>query len=114
MNWLEHEYLIPVIVGNGKSELALADKIKRKTGIRVNIFAERFSFFQRLKYSCHIVTPMKNEFLLNSLISFADALDSFDFPVIVSNIRELSDLLGDGLDRVECSYIIGDPKDLDF
>ena len=83
MDWLEHEYLVPVFIGNGNDIIKKAKDLKKKTGIRPHIFAENFSFWQRFVFCCHKVSPMRNEFMLESLKSFARELDRFAFPVIV-------------------------------
>lgn len=83
MIWYEHEYLVPVFVGNGKSVIGKAKDLKRKTGIRPHVFAEHFSLFQRICFNCHTVKPFRNEFLLESLVHFSREIEKYSFPVIV-------------------------------
>ena len=112
MNWLEHEYLVPVVMDNNVRSLDIAKRIKRITGLKVNIFAKEFTIYQRLFFKCHKVCPFDKSFLADYLISFADTLDSFEFPVIIAYKSELSALLGEYIERVECSYLIVDPTDI--
>ena len=113
MYWLEHEYLVPIIIGCTDESLKLAKKVKGLTGLRSHIFAERFSVFQKLMYNCHVVSPMKVEFLTDSLVSFADALDNFEFSVIITDKNDLSEIFGKYTERVESSYVVGYAKDLE-
>ena len=83
MNWLDHEYLVPVFIGNSDTVIRCAKDIKRKTGIRPHIFAEKFSFWQRIFFNCHTVKPQRYAFLSDSLIFFARELEKYAFPVIV-------------------------------
>lgn len=79
----EHEYLLPIILGNGKDAVSAAKKIYKKTGARVHLFASKFPFWQRAFYRCHTVDPMRNEFLLESLTSYLGSIEEFYCPVII-------------------------------
>lgn len=83
MVWYEHEYLVPIFVGNSQEVINCARELKRKTGIRPHIFSDSFSFFQRIYFNCHKVYPLRNDFLLDSLKSFALESEKYYFPVIV-------------------------------
>ena len=101
MNWLDHEYLVPVFIGNADEIMKKAKELKKKTGIRPHIFAERFSFWQRLIFNCHTVDPLRCEFVLESLKCFARELDRFSFPVIVrcgDYSREFIDTFGEEIE----------------
>ena len=113
MNWLEHEYLVPIIIGCTDESLKLAKKVKGLTGLKPHIFAERFSVFHKLVYNCHVVSPMNAAFLADYLVSFANALDSFEFSVIVTDKNDLSEIFGEYTEQVESSYVIGCAKDLE-
>ena len=83
MDWLDHEYLVPVLVGNRRKTFELAKKIYRDTRIRSHIFAPSFSFWQKLFYHCHKVSPMKPDLLALSLKAFAESIEEYCFPVII-------------------------------
>ena len=104
MMWYEHEYLVCVFVGNGKDVIERAKDIKRKTGVRPHIFADRFTLFQRLFFNCHTVKPQRTEFLRESLISFAREAEKYTFPVIVK-CDDFSDAFVNSCDDIECYYL---------
>lgn len=83
MNISEHEYLLPIIIGNGKDAVSAARKIYKKTGARVHLFASKFPFWQRAVFSCHTVEPMRDEFLLESLTSYLGSVEEYFCPVII-------------------------------
>ena len=83
MNWLDHEYLIPVIIGNDREALRVAKAIYKRTRFKSHLFGERFSFFQKLRHECHVVSPMRDEFIIESLFSFSKQLNEYYFPVLL-------------------------------
>jgi hypothetical protein len=110
MNILEHDYLVPVVIGNDEKSLAKAKKLKKLTGLRVNIFAEKFTLFQRISYKCYKVSPMRKEFLADYLIFFSDTLDNFECPVIFIDKKDFSYVFGDECERIESAFMISDIK----
>ena len=105
MNWLEHEYLVPVIIGNGRYAISAAKTIYRTTRIRPHIFSESFSVVQGLFGHCHKVSPMRAELLIESLASFADSLEEYCFPVIICGV-ETEKILNTYSDIIESFYIV--------
>ena len=105
MDWLQHEYLVPVIIGNGQMAYKAAKKIYRITGIRAHIFAERFTLWERLFYYCHKVSPTSGDLLETSLISFAESLEEYLFPVIILCDGESQDFIRNYSKTVESAYI---------
>lgn len=105
MDWTEHEFLVAVFIGNGDSVRRRARDLKRKTGIRPHIFAESFTFWQRLLYNCHTVKLTRRDFLLQSLIRFATELEKYDFPVIVMCDDFSSDFVRACGEDIECYYL---------
>lgn len=83
MNISEHEYLLPIIIGNDKNAVATARKIYKRCGARVHLFASKFPFWQRAFYRCHTVDPMRDEFLLDCLISYLGSIEEYFCPVII-------------------------------
>lgn len=83
MNISEHEYLLPIIIGNGKEAVSAARRINKKTGARVHLFASKFPFWQRALFICHTVEPMRVEFLLESLTSYLGSIEEYFCPVII-------------------------------
>lgn len=111
MNWLEHEYLVPVIIGNEPDSLKAAKVIYKATGIRSHLFAEKFSFFQRFTHNCHIVSPMREEFLVDRLASFAASLEEYYCPVLILK-TEKSVLVKNYSDIIESAYVVADLEEI--
>ena len=109
---LEHEYLVPILVGNGDKTRRIAKRIKKLTGIRPHIFSNRFSIVLRLRCFCHLVSPIHEDFLREYLISFAGTLDSFQFPVIIVTDTEVRSLIDKYRDNLESSFLIVEPTDI--
>ena len=106
MKYLDHEYLVPIIIGSGKNATRAAKKIKKSTGVDVHIFAEKFSFLQRMKYRCHKVSPLKADFLKMSLASFAASLEEYYFPMIIL-CGDTSDILvSERLEAFESAFVV--------
>ena len=83
MNISEHEYLLPIILGNDKNAVSAARKTYKRCGVRAHLFAPSFPFWQRAFFKCHTVSPMRNEFLLESLTSFLGSIEEYYCPVII-------------------------------
>lgn len=105
MNWLEHEYLVPVIIGNGRDSLKAVKEIYKATGIKPHLFAEKFSFFQRLGYYCHAVSPMREEFLIDSLISFVSSLEEYYCPVLFFS-NDNKEFITNFSEVIENAYVV--------
>ena len=105
MNWFEHEYLVPVIIGNERDSLNAAKVIYKATGIKPHLFAEKFSFFQRLGYNCHVVSPMRDVFLVERLASFAASLEEYYCPILVLS-SENCRLVTNYSDVIESAYVV--------
>ncbi len=112
MDWLQHEYLVPVIIGNGQTAYKAAKRIYKITGIRTHIFADSFTLWQRLFYYCHKVSPMSQDLLEMSLISFAESLEEYFFPVIIFCDGETQDFIKNYSKTVESAYITVSYDDL--
>ena len=84
MNWLDHEYLVPIIIGNTAESWSAAKKIYKITQKRTHIFAERISLLQRFKSIFHKVSPWRDFWIVESIVSFAQSLEGYCFPVLIS------------------------------
>lgn len=78
-----NDYLIPVLIGRSACKISKAKDILRKRKVRPQIFAVKFSFFQRLLFDCHSVRPGKKFWIFQNLISYAEALDEYYTPAII-------------------------------
>lgn len=112
MNWLEHEYLVPVVLGNSRDAVKIARKIYKATRIKTHIFAEKFSFWQKMTYNCHIVSPMREDFFVSSLMSFAASLEEYYCPVIVKCSDDDKKLVDKYSNTLESAYVAIELKDL--
>lgn len=109
MNWFEHEYLVPVIIGNGKSERALAIDIRKKLGVVPCIFAERFGFGQRFSAICCRVKPMREHTLLTSLCDFAAELEEYKFPILIYS-EDSAKFISAHSETLEARFVLCDAK----
>ena len=112
MNWLEHEYLIPIIIGKSKRHRRIATEIYRRTRIRVHFFNEGFSFFQRLTWECHTVSPLRSEFLVESLISFIRSQNEYYFPVLIICDDSERSFIEENSEMIESVLLVVDGKDI--
>lgn len=106
MNILEHEYLVPVVLGNDPEAIRIAKKIYQKTKIRVHVFAEEFRISQRLLFSCHKVSPMRNALLADSLLSFARSLEEYYCPVLVVGENDLCEVIERYSEEIESAFLV--------
>ena len=112
MNWLEHEYFMPVIIGNDGFSLKVAKRIYKSTGIKAHVFAEKFSVLQRLAFNCHKIAPQRDEFLLESLLSFAQSIEEYYCPVIVVCNDECRRIVERLSETIESVFIVVDHQEL--
>ena len=82
MNYLDHEYLVPIIIGSGRAATACARRISKNSGRQVHLFADSFGFLHKLFYRCHKVSPVRDELIIESLTAFAESLEDYFCPVV--------------------------------
>ncbi len=103
MNYLEHEFLVPIFLGNGKEALDIAKNIKKVNKARAHLFAPRFKLFQKIRFDCHKVSPWRNRLLLISLLDFAVELEEYKHPVLIYG--ELNkDFISSNLEELESRF----------
>lgn len=105
MNWIEHEYFVPVLIGNDKNVIKCAKMIKKKTGISPHIFADSFSLLQKMNFKCHRVFPWRFDFLSESLITYAKTLEKHCFPVIIKCNNITADYFASYGELIETYYL---------
>lgn len=101
MNISEHEYLLPIVIGNGKDAVSAARKIYKTTGAKAHLFSHRFPVWQRLFCVCHTVDPMRDCFVLDSILSYLRSVEEYYCPVIIvcdEYAQELVDKYSDALE----------------
>ena len=106
MEYLNHEYLVPIIIGSGKKASLAAKRIRKMTGAEVHLFAEKFSLLQRMKYRCHKVAPFKFDFLGMSLSAFEKALEEYYFPVIILCGDDAEKIVSDKIHAFESAFVV--------
>ena len=106
MEYLDHEYLVPIIIGSGKNATLAAKSIRKMTGAEVHLFADRFSLWQRLTYGCHKIHPFKADFLQMSLQSFADSLEEYFFPVIILCGEDDERIVNENIESLESAFVV--------
>ena len=112
MKYLEHEYLVPVILGSGKSAMIAANRIRKMTGAEVHLFAEKFSLGQRFLYRCHKVAPFRADFLGMSLMAFEKSLNEYYFPVIILCGDDAEILVSEKIEALESAFVIARYEDI--
>ena len=108
-SYIEHEYLIPIVIGchsDKKSQSLL--KLFKLTKQKIHLFAPKFSFFERFICHCHKVEPFRDEFLVDSLLSFASSLDEYYFPVIFVCCDETKDFVLQNMEHIESVFVTAD------
>jgi len=104
-NILEHEFLVPVVLGNDSVAVKTALRIKKATYVKVHLFAERFPLWQRLLFSCHEVQPYKDCFFEDSLNRFALSLDEYMYPVIISHGKKTDEFINCYSETLEAAFV---------
>ena len=106
MEYLNHEYLVPIIIGSGKNSTTVAKRIRKTTGAEVHLFADNFSLWQRMKYRCHKVAPFKADFLIMSLMAFEKSLEEYYFPVIILCGDDAEQIVNNKIAVIESSFVV--------
>ena len=106
MKCLDHEYLVPIIIGSGKKASLAAKRIRKMTGAEVHLFADKFSFWQRMKYHCHKVSPLRSDFLGMSLAAFEKSLEEYYFPVIILCGDDAEKTIEDKIHAFESAFVV--------
>ena len=106
MEYLDHEYLVPIIIGSGKKATTAAKRIRKQTGAEVHIFSDGFSLCQRLLYRCHKVEPMKADLLEMSLKAFAESIEEYFFPVIILCGEDAEKILDEKTESLESAFVL--------
>ena len=105
MDWLDHEYLVPIIIGNSKEALSIAKKLKRFTHKKAIFFADKSNVLMRSFCKFRKIAPFRKEFLLSSLTHFADELEDYEFPVLIYG-DDTADLILDDLELLESRFLV--------
>lgn len=72
MNYLDNDFLVPVILGGGKEADIVSRMIYDKTKIHPFLFCTAFSLWQRLLCKCRKLPQNSDTARLGELIRFAD------------------------------------------
>lgn len=114
MNWIDHEYLVPVIIGNGAESISTAKKIYKLTKKRVHLFAQSFSLLQRIQCVCHKVDPWRDFLIVESLAAFAQSLEGYFYPVVIvcKGDTITKNLIEKHSDILESHYLVVKSEDI--
>ena len=107
--YIEHEYLVPVMIGCrsvNKTQSLL--KLLKHTKQKIHIFAQNFSFIEKVTCYCHKVDPFRDDFLIDGLLSFASSLDEYCFPVIFIGCDEVKSFVLQNAEQIESAYVTVD------
>lgn len=100
MNYLEHEYLVPIFLGNDKRHLEYAKALRRINRAQAHVFASRFNPLLDFRFVCHKVSPWRDRILLISLIDFVEELEEYKHPVLIYNEDEMN-FISSNLEELE-------------
>ncbi len=106
MDYLEHEYLVPVIIGDTTASLTAAKTVYKTTEIKPHLFAERFTLRQRWHCLCHKVSPPRDFLMKESLISFAESLEEHFFPILIPCGVDAENFIDKYADELDCFYVV--------
>ena len=104
MNYLDNDYLIPVILGGGRAATAAAQYVFNKTGIRPYIFSTDPSIDQRLLFHGRKIPTGSDYAMLSELCSFAEKKDPQGSLLLIYT-KENKDFIYDYSDEIESRYI---------
>ncbi len=83
MNFLENEHAVPIMLIGCRDSLSTPYTIRKETDLNIHIFAERFSFWQKLHFECHKVCTSKEIASTLSLLNFAHKLPEHKTPILI-------------------------------
>jgi hypothetical protein len=112
MNWLDHEYLVPVIIGNSLECAVAAKMIFKRTQKRVHVFDERIPFLQRFNCAFHKVAPWRDFLIVESLTSYAQSLEGYYFPVLIVCNDFDKALIAKNSEAIESHYLVAKFEDV--
>ncbi len=75
MDYLDNDYLIPVILSDDKATTKIARTIRSITKIRPFIFSHHLSLFQKVEFKCTEL-PKSNAIALEHLCNFASKMST--------------------------------------
>lgn len=104
MNYLDNDYLIPVILGGGKDATRVARLVFDKTGIRPRVFAFEFSLEQKLLCKCSKFPTRGDFIMISELCAFAEKHDS-EGSLLLIFTEENTRFIKDHSDEIESRFI---------
>ena len=110
MDHLDNDFLIPVILGNGKSADSMARLIFTKASVRPYAFSVKFSFWQRLLCKCHKLMGNSDLSKLNELLHFADNNEDRGSLLLVYT-EENERFIFDNASTLESRYVLAYAND---
>lgn len=111
MYYHNNDYLVPVVLGGRKDTFHTAWEIYRKHKIRVHIFAQKLTLWQRLFFVCHKTCSDKVSWVVQSLLDFADSLEEYYTPALIICSDEDHELIKNFSESIEESYLVINSED---
>ena len=103
INYFDNDYSIPVILGNGITELKAAKLISKETDKEIHVFADKLSPIKRLKYTFHKL-PQSKRLLLTTISDFAGSIHEYYTPILIYG-ASYADFISKNRDELESMYI---------
>ena len=112
MNYLDNEYSVPVIIGQGKTADRMAVYIFRRTGVRPFIFASKFTLTQHIFGKCRKLASSSNEIIADALLTFASVADGYYTPLLIYCTQKAEQFIKEYSQSIESAYICVSHKEL--
>ncbi len=113
VNYLEHEYLVPIFLGSSKANRTAAKLLKKNYGFVSHCFAEKFTLFDKFTFKCHRTSPFKSNFVGDYVFAFARTRTHYELPILIvcdETARKMAERCRNTIEAivviVECTDII--------
>ncbi len=105
MNILENQYIVPVLVGTGDETVRIAKMLRKKIGVKANIFAKKFALAHFISFNCHKVSPFGDEWVKEAILDFSRRFEEYYCPVFIV-FDDYSRSIAARYADVGCAYLV--------
>lgn len=112
MNYLENDFLLPVIIGSDPNCTETAKRIYKSTKIKPHIFSDRFSWYQKLFFKCHKIFSFSHSVLCAELCSFPLRFEEYFTPILIICDERSENFVKAYSETIESAYITVKAEDL--
>ena len=112
MDYLDNEYSVPVIIGEGNATDRVAVYIFKRMGIRPFIFASKFTLTQRIFCKCRKLPSSSHCILEDALLTLANTADGYYSPLLIYCTKKAEQFVKEHSQIIESAYICVSHVDL--